>query len=116
MPDELATRGNGAAETPSVTVPAHPGEIRLELPIAAADAARSFHGTLKTFLQDKEILAVNQLKAQKDASGVTIVTFSVPSTALKANMDYTVDLERHNASVMVEKFATYTFHTVKSTK
>jgi hypothetical protein len=116
VPDEFATRGNGSADTPSVTVPVHTVLIRLELPIASADAAGTFHGTLKTFLEDKEILAVNQLKAQQDGSGVATVTFSVPSTALKANTDYTVELERHNPNVMVEKLSTYTFHTVKSPK
>jgi hypothetical protein len=116
VPDELATRGNGAAETPSVAIPAHSALIQLELPIATADSAGTFHGTLKTFLKDKKILAVDQLKARKDASGAMIVAFSVPSTVLKANADYTVDLERHNSTVMVEKFSTYTFHTVKSAK
>jgi hypothetical protein len=116
VPDELATRGSGASETPSVMVPAHSALIQLELPIATADSAGTFHGTLKTFLKDKKILAVDQLKARKDASGAMIVAFSVPSTVLKANADYTVDLERHNSTVMVEKFSTYTFHTVKSAK
>jgi hypothetical protein len=116
VPDELVTRGNGAAETPSVKVPAHSALIQLELPIATADSDGTFHGTLKTFLKDKKILAVDPLKARKDASGAMIVAFSVPSTVLKANADYTVDLERHNSTVMVEKFSTYTFHTVKSAK
>jgi hypothetical protein len=116
VPDELATRGNGAAEAPSVAIPAHPAEIQLELPIATTDAARSFQGSVKTFLKEEKILSASPLKARRDASGVTIVTLSLPSTSLKADADYLVDLRSTNEHRKLEELSTYTFHTVKSAK
>ena len=115
-PDELATRGSGAADTPTVVLPRFPALIQLELPIAAADASKSFRCTLKTFLRDETILTAYRLKARRNASGEMIVTFSLPSTALEANADYTANLELTNSHSVLEKSSTYTFHTTEKPK
>ena len=114
--DDLATRGNGGADMPSVGVPGRPVLVQLELPVAAAEAHKVFRATLKTFLKDEEILSENKLKAHKDASGVTVVTFELPTTFLEVNTDYTVDLRSLSASGAPAEASTYTFHTVKSLK
>ena len=113
IPDELATRGSGATEMPSIVVPAQATLIELELPIISTDAARSFHATLKTFSKGEEILTVARLTAKQAPSG-RIVTFSLPSTILEADEDYTVDLRTHYPGGRMEELSSYTFHTVKS--
>ena len=110
--DDQITRGTGNSDTPSVVMPAHPGLVHLELPVAPADASRLFRGSLKPFSKDEEILIENRLRARRGA-GVTIVTFSLPSTFLNANTDYTVDLRSPGASGEMEELNSYTFHAVK---
>jgi hypothetical protein len=122
VPDELATRGNGASDIPSVMVPSHPGLVQLELPIASQNmfkdaakyAPKSFHCSLKTFLKDETVLSENGLKARRSSSGA-IVTFSLPSTFLAENTDYSVDL-RSDFHGKSEQLSTYTFHVVKQSK
>jgi hypothetical protein len=117
VPDELATRGGAGSGTPSVIVPPHAALVQLELPIYhTAAAAKSFRCTLKTFLKDEPILAASCLTAKRNASGITIVTFSLPSTFLEANSDYLVDLRSNGKHGDWEELSTYSFHTVKSLK
>ncbi|HLK51911.1 MAG TPA: hypothetical protein VKU42_00565, partial [Candidatus Angelobacter sp.] len=118
VPDELATRGSGTGtgEIPLILVPTHPSLVQLELPIASADATRSFHCTLKTFSKDQAILTARRLKAIRSASGNLIVTFSVPSTVLKANTDYSVDLRSNGPHGKLEELSTYTFHAARKTE
>jgi hypothetical protein len=118
VPDEFATRGNGASDIPSVMVPSHPVLVQLDLPIASQnmfkDASKSFHCNLKTFLKDQIILSESGLKARRTSSG-TVVTFSLPSTLLAENIDYSVDL-RSDFHGKSEQLSTYTFHVVKKPK
>jgi hypothetical protein len=122
VPDELATRGNGASDIPSVMVPSHPALVQLELPIASQNmfkdaakyAPKSFHCSLKTFLKDEIVLSENGLKARRSSSGA-IVTFSLLSTFLAENTDYSVDL-RSDFHGKSEQLSTYTFHVVKQSK
>ena len=114
--DDQNTRGAGNSDTPSVVVPAHPGLVYLELPIAPADTSRLFRGSLKPFLKDEEVLIETRLRARRGAQGVTIVTFSLPSTFLEANTDYTVDLSARGSGEKMEELNTYTFHAVNAPK
>jgi hypothetical protein len=114
--DDASTRGSGNSDAPSVVVPPHPVLVHLELPIAAADASKLFRSALKPFLKNEEILIENRLRAHRGAAGVTIVTFSLPSTLLEADADYTVDLRSHSSRGELEELNTYTFHAVKNPK
>lgn len=114
--DDASTRGSGNSDAPSVVVPPHPVLVHLELPIAAADASKLFRSALKPFLKNEEILIENRLRAHRGAAGVTIVTFSLPSTLLEANTDYTVDLRSRGPHGELEELNTYTFHSVKNPK
>ena len=112
--DEFATRGStsGAAEIPSVLITTHPSLVQLELPIASADASRSFRCTLKTFSKNETVLTAGRLKARRSTSGEMIVTFSVPSTVLNTNTDYSVGLLSNGFNGKLEELSTYTFYAV----
>ena len=58
------------------------------------------------------MLTASRLKATRSASGNLIVTFSVPSTVLKANEDYSVGLLSKGSNGKFEELSTYTFHAV----
>jgi len=113
--DDLSTRGNGNSEIPSVVVPQHPALVHLELPVAAADASKTFRCALKLFLKKEETIIENRLRAHR-TSGVSVVTFMLPSALLETNSDYTVDLRSRGSRGELEELNTYTFHTVKATK
>jgi hypothetical protein len=114
--DDLSTRGSSAADTPSVMVPGHPALLHLELPIASADAGKPLHCTLKPFLKDEHIMTEERLRVHRVASGVTIVTFALPSNLLEANSDYTVDLRSRGPHGELEELNSYTFHATKSSR
>src|SRR5262249_11833146 len=103
------------SETPSVVVPQHPALVHLELPVSAADASKTFRGALKPFFKNEETIIENKLRAHR-TSGVSVVTFLLPSALLETNSDYTVDLRSLGSSGQMEELNTYTFHTVKAAK
>lgn len=113
--DDLSTRGNGNSEIPSVVVPQHPALVHLELPVSPADASKTFRCALKLFLKKEETIIENRLRAHR-TSGVSVVTFPLPSALLEANSDYTVDLRSRGSRGEWEELNTYTFHTVKAAK
>jgi hypothetical protein len=108
--DDLNTRGNAGAETPSVVVPPHPALLHLELPVASSDAGKSFHCALKPLMKNEHILTEERLRARRVAAGLTVVTFSLPSTFLDADSDYTVDLRTRGPKGELEDLGSYTFH------
>jgi hypothetical protein len=114
--DDLATRGNGAPEMPSIVVPPRPALIQLEIPISSADASRSFHAALKPFLRDEEIVVENGLKAHRTSTGAVIVTFELTSTFLEPNKDYLVDLRYRTDKGRLVEVSSYTFHAERGKK
>src|SRR5262249_31593980 len=105
-PDDLVVRGVGGTDVPSVMVPATPGLVELQLPVAREDLHKSFRVDLKPFLANVEILRESPLRAKATASGA-MVRFWVPTALLEANQDYAVDLRSWGSPGKLEDVGTY---------
>jgi hypothetical protein len=116
MSDDLLTRGTGASEMPSVLVPQQPAIIKVELPVAAEDADRTFQAGLKPFQKGGEILIENKLKAHPTDGGTAVVTFWMPSNFLQPDTDYVVDLRYHTEKGNLEGIGSYSFRAVAAQK
>jgi hypothetical protein len=109
--DDSMVRGPGGSEQPTVVVPDRPALVNLKLPIGKDDHS-FYRAVLKPFLEEKEILSENLLRAQPTAAG-PVILFSVPSIFLAHNKDYMVDLRYMTPKGRLEELNTFTFHVSK---
>ncbi|HEV2991575.1 MAG TPA: hypothetical protein VG759_24280 [Candidatus Angelobacter sp.] len=109
--DDSMVRGPGGPEQATVVVPDHPALVNLKLPIGN-DAHAFYRAVLKPFLEEKEILSENLLRAQPTAAG-PVILFSVPSIFLAYNQDYMVALRYMTPKGRLEELNTFTFHVKK---
>jgi hypothetical protein len=114
VPDDVATRGGGGPDVPSVIVPSHPVLLRLDLPIGAGEARKPLRAILRPFLMTKTDL-LSQTLRQAKSSPSTTVSFWVPSTVLDSNQDYAVELRQRSASGGLEGLSSYTFRAIAET-
>lgn len=110
VPDELATRSAGGGPLPRLVLPEEETVVRLELPIPAQEATKTFSVVLKTFLSGEEILTESSLRATSTGEHPA-VEVEVPSGLLRAGEDYSVVLRARTASRKWEEITSYTFQT-----
>jgi hypothetical protein len=110
VPDELVVRGGQGPQIPAIVLPPDPSLIALELPLTAEYSRRTFRARMKRFGGRRELLSESMLAA-RIAGSSWLVDFPVPSKLLRANEDYTVDLQVRGAGGTWEDATSYTFHT-----
>jgi hypothetical protein len=94
-----------------VTVPVHAVLVNLELP-AAATRGRTYHAVLTLFPERAEILSETVSVAAGTA--IPIAVLSVPSSLLRDNQQYLVELKSTGPDKTVVD--TFMFHVTKSGK
>ena len=109
--DDSIVRGPGGPEQPTVIVPDRPALVDLKLPIGN-DAHPFYRAVLKPFLEEKEIVSENLLRAQPTAAG-PVILFTVPTIFLVHNKDYMVDLRYVTPKGKLGELNTFTFHVSK---
>ncbi|HEV3038156.1 MAG TPA: hypothetical protein VHA33_10310 [Candidatus Angelobacter sp.] len=114
MGDDVVTRGPGGPAQPTVVVPDRPALVDLKLPIGR-EAHPFYRAVLKPFLEEKEILSENLLRAQPTAAG-PVILFTVPTIFLAHNQDYMVILRYVTSKGKLEELNSFTFHVSKSKK
>ncbi len=110
VPDELATRSAGGGPLPRLVMPEEETLVRLELPVPAQEATKTFSVLLKTFLSGEEILTESSLRATGTGEHPVVVV-EVPSGLLRAGEDYSVVLRARTGSRKWEELTSYTFQT-----
>jgi len=106
--DDSIVRGPGGPEQPTVVVPDRATLVDLKLPIGN-DVYPFYRAVLKPFLEEKEILSENLLRAQPTAAG-PVILFTVPSIFLAHNKDYMVDLKYVTPKGKLGELNSFTFH------
>ncbi len=109
VPDELATRSAGGGSLPRLILPEQEAVVRLEMPVPAQDAKKTFSVTLKTF-DGAEVLAESSLHTSGTAEHPMVV-FEVPSGLLRADESYSVLLRARTGARTWEEVTSYTFQT-----
>lgn len=108
LSDDSIVRGPGGPEQPMVVVPERPTLVDLKLPIGN-DVHPFYRAVLKPFLEEREILSENLLRAQPTAAG-PVILFTVPSIFLAHNKDYMVDLKYMTSKGKLGELNSFTFH------
>ena len=91
-----------------MVVPDRATLVDLKLPIGN-DVYPFYRAVLKPFLEEKEILSENLLRAQPTAAG-PVILFTVPSIFLAHNKDYMVDLKYVTPKGKLGELNSFTFH------
>jgi hypothetical protein len=106
--DDSFVRGPGGPQQPTVVVPDRPTLVDLRLPIGS-DLHPFYRAVLKPFLEEREILSENLLRAEPTAAG-PVILFTVPSIFLAHNKDYMVDLKYVTPKGKLGELNSFTFH------
>jgi len=112
VPDELATRGSAGGET-VIAVPKGQAIIDLDLPVRSEYAQKKLRASLKLFFKPGEILSENNLRPKPSKNGL-VVTFTVPSDKLAAELEYAVELQIGKPGQKPETVESYGFRIKRS--
>jgi hypothetical protein len=108
VPDDSVVRGTTGPAFPEILLPFHPALINLELPLDSS-LPRHYRATLRPFLNKQSILTENDLAHLESPSGPALV-FSLPSSVVKPNLDYTIELSLARYAGKFDVVNSFSFH------
>lgn len=110
VPDEEIVRGSGGPDFSLVVLSPDPGLLRFDLPLPPGNSEQSFVAILKPF-QSNSVLLTEALTRNNSASSGRVVSLWVPSTLLRKDKDYAIELRSARAKSQGE-LSSYGFRTI----
>jgi hypothetical protein len=107
IPDELSVRGQAGLEIPVVFVSSQPELVSLQLPLSEGSHGL-YKASLRQFSNHNDILSEGLLTDSQTETGAVVV-FTIPSSVLKEDVDYTVYLEQTMRAGRREVVNSFTF-------